>query len=265
MYGPAVRCKSVQRMAVAILHKCIRPLLETCASGHHENRIAASGQRVAARRKCEKLPERLYAAAFVMVGAAGHFEGFMAATEQLPPELMAKLIPNARTVIDSNVNINFFRPAPDQRKILFGGPTGTRPQTLRDMAARLHAMASRLLPDLAEVRLGRVWKGQCAATFDFMPHIGRHDGLWYALGYNFAGVLMESYPSLKLAQQMLGKEDGQSVFATTPFRTLPFYSGNPWFVPIAICWFDCYFLSSPRRCAAFRPGDPSWRSTLEID
>ena len=22
----------------------------------------------------------------------------------------------------------------------------------------------------------------CAGTFDFMPHIGRHDGLWYALG-----------------------------------------------------------------------------------
>ena len=38
-----------------------------------------------------------------------------------------------------------------------------------------------------------------------MPHIGRHDGLWYALGYNFAGVLMGSYPSLKLAQQMLGQ------------------------------------------------------------
>ena len=35
----------------------------------------------------------------------------------------------------------------------------------------------------------------CAGTFDFMPHIGRHDGLWYALGYNFAGVLMGSYPS----------------------------------------------------------------------
>ncbi|MEZ5830653.1 MAG: FAD-binding oxidoreductase [Dongiaceae bacterium] len=166
------------------------------------------------------------------------FEGFMAATDELPPELMAKLIPNKRTVIDSNVNINFIRPAPDCAKILFGGLTGSKPHDLRDMGQRLHAVISRLLPDLANVRLSRVWKGQCAGTFDFMPHIGRHDGLWYALGYNFAGVPMGSYLGLKLAQQMLGKPDGASVFATTPFPTLPFYTGNPWFVPLAMRWFD---------------------------
>jgi glycine/D-amino acid oxidase-like deaminating enzyme len=166
------------------------------------------------------------------------FEGFMAATEELSPELMARLIPNGRTVLDSNVNINFIRPAPDQRKILFGGLTGSRPHDLRDMGARLHAMISRLLPDLADVRLSRVWKGQCAGTFDFMPHIGRHDGLWYALGYNFAGVPMGSYLGLKLAQQILGREEGASIFGTTPFPTLPFYTGNPWFVPLAMRWFD---------------------------
>ncbi len=166
------------------------------------------------------------------------FEGFMAATEELSPELMAKLIPNGRTVIDSNVNINFIRPAPDQRKILFGGQTGSKPRDLRDMGQRLHAMVSKLLPDLANVRLSRVWKGQCAGTFDFMPHIGRHDGLWYALGYNFAGVPMGSYLGLKLAQQILGKDEGASVFGTTPFPTLPFYGGNPWFVPLAMRWFD---------------------------
>jgi glycine/D-amino acid oxidase-like deaminating enzyme len=166
------------------------------------------------------------------------FEGFMAATEELSPELMAKLIPNGRTVIDSNVNINFIRPAPDQRKILFGGLTGSRPRDLRDMGQRLHALISKLLPDLANVRLSRVWRGQCAGTFDFMPHIGRHDGLWYALGYNFAGVPMGSYLGLKLAQQILGKAEGASVFGTTPFPTLPFYGGNPWFVPLAMRWFD---------------------------
>ena len=166
------------------------------------------------------------------------FEGFMAATEQLPPALMAKLIPNGRTVIDSNVNINFIRPAPDSAKILFGGLTGSKPRDLRDMGQRLHAMIGKLLPDLAGVRLSRVWKGQCAGTFDFMPHIGRHGGLWYAMGYNFAGVPMGSYLGHKLAQQILGKEEGASVFGTTPFPTLPFYGGNPWFVPLAMRWFD---------------------------
>jgi glycine/D-amino acid oxidase-like deaminating enzyme len=166
------------------------------------------------------------------------FEGFMAATEELAPELMATLIPNGRTVIDSNVNINFIRPAPDSRKILFGGLTGSRPRDLRDMGRRLHAMVTTLLPDLAGVRVSRVWNGQCAGTFDFLPHIGRHDGLWYALGYNFAGVPMGSYLGLKLAQQILGQAEGATVFGTTPFPTLPFYGGNPWFVPLAMRWFD---------------------------
>lgn len=166
------------------------------------------------------------------------FEGFMAATEELSPALMARLIPNGRTVIDSNTNINFIRPAPDQRKILFGGLTGSKPRDLREMATRLHAMVTKLLPDLASARLSRVWKGQCAGTFDFLPHIGRRDGLWYALGYNFAGVPMGSYLGLKLAQQILGRQEGASVFGTTPFPTLPFYGGNPWFVPLAMRWFD---------------------------
>lgn len=166
------------------------------------------------------------------------FEGFMAATEELPAALMAKLIPNGRTMLDSNVNINFIRPAPDRQKILFGGLTGSKPHDLRDMGARLHAMVSRLLPDLAHVRLSRVWKGQCAGTFDFLPHIGKHEGLWYALGYNFAGVPMGSYLGLKLAQQILGRDEGASVFGATPFPTLPFYGGNPWFVPLAMRWFD---------------------------
>ena len=166
------------------------------------------------------------------------FEGFMAATEEISPALMATLIPHGRTVLDSNTNINFIRTAPDQRKILFGGLTGSRPRDLRDMGQRLHAMVSRLLPDLANVRLSRVWKGQCAGTFDFMPHIGRHDGLWYALGYNFAGVPMGSYLGHKLAQQILGNPEGASVFGTTPFPTLPFYGGHPWFVPLAMRWFD---------------------------
>jgi hypothetical protein len=49
---------------------------------------------------------------------------------------------------------------------------------------------------------------------------------------------MGSYLGLKLAQQILGKDDGASVFGTTPFPTLPFYGGNPWFVPLAMRWFD---------------------------
>ena len=166
------------------------------------------------------------------------FHGFMAATEEISANLMAKLIPNRRTVIDSHVNISFIRPAPDQRKILFGGLTGGPAADLRDKGAELHAMIRKILPDLEHTRLSRVWTGQCAGTFDFMPHIGRRDGLWHALGYNFAGVPMGSYLGHKLAMKIMGKPEGDTVFGETPFPTLPFYRGNPWFVPLAMRWFD---------------------------
>lgn len=166
------------------------------------------------------------------------FHGFMAATEELPAETMARLIPNRRTVIDSHVNINFIRPAPDARRILFGGLTGGPQPDLKAKGRDLHEMIRRLLPDLAQVKLSRVWSGQCAGTFDFMPHIGRQHGVWHALGYNFAGVPMGSYLGHKLALKIIGKEEGETVFGTTPFPTFPGYGGNPWFVPLAMRWFD---------------------------
>ncbi len=166
------------------------------------------------------------------------FHGFMAATEEISASLMAKLIPNRRTVIDSRVNIDFVRPAPDSRKILFGGRTGGPAPDLKAKGAELHAMIRAILPDLEHTRLSRVWTGQCAGTFDFMPHIGRRDGLWHALGYNFAGVPMGSYLGHKLAMKILGKPEGDTVFGETPFPTMPFYRGNPWFVPLAMRWFD---------------------------
>ncbi|HEX4568931.1 MAG TPA: FAD-dependent oxidoreductase, partial [Dongiaceae bacterium] len=65
------------------------------------------------------------------------FTAYMAATEPLPDERFTSLIPAGRTVLDTNFNIDFFRPAPDSNRVLFGGATGSG---LRDN----HAVAARL-------------------------------------------------------------------------------------------------------------------------
>ncbi len=166
------------------------------------------------------------------------FTGFMAATEILPDDVFARQIPHGRTVIDSNVNIDFVRPAPDSNRILVGGSTGSRLETAEEIAIRLQQIIGRVLPDLAKVRFSHVWSGQCAGTFDMMPHVGRHGGIWFGLGYNFAGVPMGTYFGRKIAEQILGRPEGKSVFGTTPVPTLPFYRGNPWFVPHVMRYFD---------------------------
>jgi glycine/D-amino acid oxidase-like deaminating enzyme len=165
------------------------------------------------------------------------FVGYMAATEPLPPELLRKQLPHRRTVIDSNLDIDFFRPAPDSPRLLFGGATANGLEDPAAIATLLHGRLRQALPDLADVKLSHVWTGQCAGTFDMMPHIGCHDGIWYGMGYNFAGVPMGSFFGLKIAQKILKLPVEASAFEAAAFPTLPFYRGNPWFLPIAMRYF----------------------------
>ena len=57
------------------------------------------------------------------------------------------------------------------------------------------------------------------------------------MGYNFAGV-----PMGIVFRREDGAEDPRdaegAAFAETPFPTLPLYRGNPWFVPMAMRYFD---------------------------
>lgn len=165
------------------------------------------------------------------------FVGYMAATEPLPPALLEKQLPRRRTVIDSNLDIDFFRPAPDSPRLLFGGATANGLKDPAAIATLLHGRLARALPDLADVKLSHVWTGQCAGTFDMMPHIGCHDGIWYGMGYNFAGVPMGSFFGLKIAQRILGLPVEASAFEQAAFPTLPLYRGSPWFLPLAMRYF----------------------------
>jgi len=166
------------------------------------------------------------------------FQAYMAATEELSEAQLRDAIPHLRTMIDSNTNIDFFRPAPDSRRLLFGGGTGVPRGDDTEIARFLHGLLARVFPPLANVKLSHAWTGFCAGTFDMMPHIGGREHVWYGLGYNFAGIPIGTHFGAKLAAMIEGKAEGRSAFAETPFPTLPFYSGDPWFVPLAMRYFD---------------------------
>ena len=68
------------------------------------------------------------------------FTAYMAATEVLGEEQLRRLIPHGRTVLDSNMNIDYIRPAPDTTRLLFGGATGSRLDSVEAMASRLGAI-----------------------------------------------------------------------------------------------------------------------------
>ena len=68
--------------------------------------------------------------------------------------------------------------------------------------------------------------------------MGVEEGVHYALGYCFAGVPMGTHFGIKLARRILGQGDAQSIFWQRPFKPIPLYWGNPWFVPYAMRWYS---------------------------
>jgi glycine/D-amino acid oxidase-like deaminating enzyme len=165
------------------------------------------------------------------------FDAYMVATERLPRSLIDELLPGGRTFIDWNFNVDFIRRAPDDDRILFGGNTGVIAANLSRMAESLRRKLLHLLPRLKDVELSHLWTGRCAGTRDLYPHIGVEDGIHHALGYCFAGVPMGTHFGVTLARKILGADGGESIFWQRPFKAIPLYRGNPWFVPFAMKWY----------------------------
>lgn len=165
------------------------------------------------------------------------FDAYMIATEPLPASVLDAVMPGKRTFIDWNFDVDFIRRSPDDSRILFGGNTGVIGADLNRMGETLRRKLRRMLPQLGDVALAHCWTGRCAGTRDLYPHIGVEEGVYYAVGYCFAGVPMGTHFGLSLARRLLGRGDAQTLFWQRPFRAIPFYRGNPWFVPYAMRWY----------------------------
>jgi glycine/D-amino acid oxidase-like deaminating enzyme len=162
---------------------------------------------------------------------------YMIATEPLPKALMDKLFPSDRVVSDTCKVIYYYRPSPDRSRVLFGGrvsadetnPAISGPMLKRDMC--------RIFPELTNYDYTHSWTGTVAFTFDTLPHLGCHNGIYYAMGYCGSGIGLSSYLGSRLGQQLLGDPEGATAFDSLRFPTRPFYYGKPWFLPSIVRWY----------------------------
>lgn len=155
---------------------------------------------------------------------------YIIATEELPPEVMDRLMPTNRILSDTRKLVYYYRPSPDRKRILFGGRVSLRETDPMRTGPKLHAAMVRLFPELAQTKISHSWSGFVGYTFDTLMHAGNDDGLYYAMGYCGAGVGMASYLGMRIGQQASDNPDGMTAFNKIPFPTRPFYSGNPWFL-----------------------------------
>lgn len=160
------------------------------------------------------------------------------ATEPLPPDLAASLIPKARTLADSRRVLCYFRMSPDGTRVLFGGRARFTQVTPQVSAPLLHAMMLLRWPQLRGTRVTHAWTGNVAFAFDYLPHMGQtQKGLHYALGCNGSGVAILSYLGAEIGKKILGQANRVPSFDGREFPTVPFYSGSPWFLPAIGGWY----------------------------
>ena len=162
---------------------------------------------------------------------------YMIATEPLPKALMDNLFPNDRVVSDTCKVIYYYRPSPDRSRVLFGGrvsadetnPTISGPILKKDMC--------RIFPELAKYNYTHSWTGTVAFTFDTLPHLGCHNGIFYAMGYCGSGIGLSSYLGARVGQQLVGDPEGATAFDSLRFPTRPLYYGKPWFLSSIVRWY----------------------------
>jgi len=154
------------------------------------------------------------------------------ATEELPAELAAALIPKGRTLADTKRVLCYYRMSPDGKRMIFGGRARFTPVTPAVSAPILYRFMTDRLPQLRGFRITHAWTGNVAFTWDALPHTGVLDGMHYALGCNGSGVAMMTYLGQQTARRIVGGANATCGFELKEFPDLPLYNGNPnWALP----------------------------------
>ena len=162
---------------------------------------------------------------------------YIIATEELPADLAHGLTPNNKSIYDTRRVLTYYRMSGDRRRLIFGGRAKFGPFDAVQTAPVLHRIMTEIFPQLKGFTITHAWTGNVAFTFDETPHMGRLDGLHYALGCNGSGVAMMTYLGAQTARKIAGQTNYTNAFESEDFPTHWAYDGNPWFIP----WVGRYF------------------------
>ncbi len=159
------------------------------------------------------------------------------ATEAIPTGTLQRLMPKRRMVGDTRSLYNYYRPSPDQTRIIFGGRRGADSDDPNRKASHLQHNLVEIFPELKGIGLTHSWWGYTGYTFDFLPKLAINDGVRYAVGFCGSGVVWAPWLGMKAALSVLGAAEATSIFDEDPLQTRPLYHGKPWFLPAVIAWY----------------------------
>lgn len=163
---------------------------------------------------------------------------FVIATERLDPSVIDRLMPMRRNYVTSRVLGNFFRLSPDDRLIFGGRARFAISGGKSDVKSGIILVDTmrRMFPELTSVRIDHVWGGMVDMTADRLPRAGRHEGLYYALGYSGHGVQMATHMGRQMARYMAG-DTAANPWEELAWPAIPGHLGKPWFLPAVGLWY----------------------------
>lgn len=163
---------------------------------------------------------------------------FIIATEKLPAELIQRLAPGGRMMVETRAKHSYYRVSPDGSRIVFGGRAGMVPYGPVFAGMRLADTMTGIWPELKGVGISHSWRGYTGFTFEQMPHVGSFNGRHFAFGYSGSGVALAPYLGMKVAYQALGDPRGETAYSRTVPTTRPYYRGGyPAFLAAGELWY----------------------------
>jgi glycine/D-amino acid oxidase-like deaminating enzyme len=153
---------------------------------------------------------------------------YIITTQPMDPALARTISPRGRMFFDTKNFLYYWRVLPDNR-MLFGGRASFAPTTIARARDWLYRAMLTVHPQLQDVSVSHAWGGQLGFTLDRVPHIGKVDGITYALGYCGTGVAMATAFGRQAAAWMSGEALPSCL--ERPFPAIPLYRGRPWFLP----------------------------------
>ena len=138
--------------------------------------------------------------------AAVPMTSFIAATEPLDGERLARVLPGRHAVAETRRALHYFRLDRDNRFVI-GGRGNVADLNEPGSVAHLERTAARIYPALEGVRWRYKWGGRVALTPDRAPRLFRlADGVHAGMGFNGRGVAMASTFGVQLTRAVLGEE-----------------------------------------------------------
>lgn len=153
------------------------------------------------------------------------------ATQPLPDDVRATIVPGRQAVSDTQGDLHFFR-YDARHRLVTGGALALPHDAEARLKQHIGRRLKKLFPQIGEPRFEYVWNGYIGKTRDHTPHVHRlgPDG-WAWVGCNGRGVALSVAMGRELARAVGGAATSDLPFPVTEVEPLPLHGLLRLFAP----------------------------------